>query len=111
MFSKSLDMEWVEVFIESVARSLLDFAQIERERKLRIDARGADRQGAWRMTEAKKAFETATLGLECVDGKDGIVASARVHDMVLAAAEAAFHPVIDDIKSERRVHADRRMES
>ena len=69
--------------------------------------RCTDVQCSGRVTEAEKAFKAATFGLKRVDGKDLVVASARVHDVVLAAAETAFHPAVDDIEDERRVHADR----
>jgi len=101
----------VEVFIEDVQhRPLSDFAQIEGEGKLRVDAGYTNVQFSGRVTEAEKAFKAATFGLKRVDGKDLVVASARVHNMVLATAEAAFHPAVDDIEDERRVHADGRVQ-
>src|SRR5882724_455745 len=88
----------------------LNLTQIEGEGKLRVDAGYTNVQFSGRVTEAEKAFKAATFGLKRVDGKDLVVASARVHNMVLATAEAAFHPVVDDIEDERRVHADGRVQ-
>ncbi len=63
------------------------------------------------MAEPEEAREAAPLGLEGVDGEALEAAAARVSHVVLAAAEAAAHPRVDEVERQRRVHADVRVEA
>ena len=68
-----------------------------------------DRHRSRRMADAEEALQAAAFGLEGIHRKHGITAPAGMHDMILTTAETALHPAVDNIKGERRVHADGRV--
>ena len=52
------------------------------------------------VSHPKEARQTAALGLEGIDRKARVAASAGMSDMVLAAAERALHPRIEQIEGQ-----------
>src|SRR5262245_44377105 len=82
-------------------------SQIQGEREIRI--KGLRRSGitALRPAICEKAGETAGLSLVSVDGKSRITASAWMGHVISAAAETALVPRVIEIENERRMHADR----
>ena len=72
--------------------------------------RRTDVQCSGRVADAEEARKAAAFGLEGVDREGLVVAAAGVHHVVLAAAETALHPAVDEVEDERRVHADRRVQ-
>ena len=65
---------------------------------------------ARRVAHAEEARQAPALGLVGVDREGVVVAPARMRDVVLAAAERALHPGVDQVEGQRRVHADRRVQ-
>ncbi len=63
------------------------------------------------MTELEEAIGAARLGFECVNRENFRSFVRPGERRATAAAERALVPTIDDLKSERRVHADRRMQT
>ena len=62
------------------------------------------------MAEVEKTRQTPPFGGVRVDREVFMAAATRVRDMVLAAAEAAFSPGVDQVEHQRHVSAYRRMQ-
>ena len=87
-------------------------AQVERERKVRVHGagggRGASRPGVWPM-RSKRARRRLSDS-KALTGSVLVVAPARMHHVVSAAAERAAGPGVEQVEGQRRVHADGRMQ-
>src|SRR5438046_3195717 len=68
--------------------------------------------GDWarRMAVRPEARDPSCLGFVGIDRKRVVVATARMDDVVRAAAERALRPRVDEIEGERRLNADRRVQ-
>src|SRR5262245_61988849 len=65
---------------------------------------------AGRVADALEAGEAARLCFVGIDRKGFVIATARMRDMVDAAAERVTTPTIINIERERRLHRDVRMQ-
>src|SRR5207253_4460128 len=85
-------------------------AQVERERKVGVALLGPQLDFLWRMPHPDEAREAAAFGFISIHRKILVSEAARMRHVVLAAAERALHPGIDEVEGERRVHADGRVQ-
>ena len=60
------------------------------------------------MAHTEEAGATPALGLEGVHGEGLVAAPARMHDVILTAAQGPFHPLVQQIKRQGRMNADGR---
>ena len=85
-------------------------AQIERRRQRRIARLVVNGHRAGCMTMRPEPCEPPRFRLVGVDGKRFVVATARVRNVISAAADGALRPTVDEIEAQRRLHANRRMQ-
>src|SRR5258708_13302239 len=88
-----------------MCRGLLS-PKVEREREIRVAFLGAQLEAARSVAHAHEAGETAAFRLVGVDGEGLGVEAARVRHVVLAAAQRAVYPGVDEIEHQRGMHAD-----
>ena len=70
----------------------------------------AHRHASRRVAEPRESRQPPALRLVAVDRELIVVPSARMHHVILAAAERALEPRVDDVERERRVDRNRRMQ-
>ena len=63
------------------------------------------------MAEREEAGDASAFGLVRVDGQDLIVPAARMRDVVSAPAKGALHPGVEQVKHQRRMDRNGRMEA
>jgi len=85
-------------------------AKVQRERELGIGSWVIHNDSALRVSHAKETRKPPALRFESIDGHRGITAPARMHDVILAATEAALHPTVHKVESQRRLDPNRRMQ-
>ena len=94
-------MEDVEFHLGNFGRSHI--AQIQCEWKFRIFNRRRNFKFSLRVAVPEKARQPAALGLVAVHRKRVVAASARMRDVISAAAERTLVPSVVKIKPQRRV--------
>src|SRR5882724_1068961 len=87
------------------------FAQIQCEWEFRIFDWRRDFKLSLRVAVTKKSGEPPRFGFVAVHGKRVVTASARMRDVISAAAERAFVPSVVKIKAQRRVRFDRGLQT
>src|SRR5882724_4951536 len=87
------------------------FAQIQCEWEFRIFDWRRDFKLSLRVAVTKKSGEPPRFGFVTVHGKRVVTASARMRDVISAAAERAFVPSVVKIKAQRRVRRNRRLQT
>src|SRR5258708_36570437 len=80
--------------------------KVDGEREIRVAFLGAQLEAARSVADAHEAGETAAFRLVGVDGEGLGVEAARVRHVVLAAAQRAVYPGVDEIEHQRGMHAD-----
>src|SRR5688572_22962049 len=94
------------------SRTLASYgAQIQREREIAVHLLRWRNEPALLVALHEEARPTAAFGLVGVDGEGGVAESARMCDVIGAAAQAALVPGVIEVEGQRRMDADRGLEA
>src|SRR5471030_1276258 len=88
-----------------------DITQIERERKVAVWNFRRRREFSLLMAVPEKSGKPPRLGFVAVHGKRVVAASARMRDVIRAAAERTLVPGVVKIEAQRRVGFDCRLQT
>src|ERR1700722_9774861 len=85
--------------------------QIQCQREREVGLSGWDGHDSRCMPNMAEAGETPALSLQRVNRRLGVSEPARIDNVVRATPDRTSRPPVHDIKHERRVHRDGRMQA
>ena len=85
-------------------------AQVQGQRERWIRYFGFDVHRTRRMAVVPETCDAPRFGFVGIDGPRAVAATARMRDVVCAAADGTLAPGINNVEYQRRMYADRRMQ-